>query len=96
MLVSRGVVVLLVALTSVAAQAPRVEDALARRILAPDQTRVDTQAWAASRVPVLDVPATREAWETKAATLRTRILDEVVYRGAAATWRRSRRPRRRR
>ncbi|MBA2354538.1 MAG: hypothetical protein H0V80_07725, partial [Acidobacteria bacterium] len=64
-----------------------VEEALRRPILAPDQTRADTQVWTASRVPVLQVPASREAWLAHAQTLRRRVLDEVVYRGAARDWR---------
>jgi dienelactone hydrolase len=64
-----------------------VDEALKRAILAPEQTRIDTQVWAASKVPVLQVPQAREAWEAYANALRQRILDEVVYRGAAREWR---------
>jgi hypothetical protein len=64
-----------------------VDEALKRPILAPEQTRVDTQVWTASKVPVLQVPPTRAAWERDARTLRQRILDEVVYRGTAREWR---------
>lgn len=64
-----------------------VADALKRPLLAADQTLVDTQVWTASRVPVLTVPASADAWNTYATTLRRRLLDEVVYRGAAREWR---------
>lgn len=66
---------------------PGVDDALKRPILAPDQTRVDTQVWTASKVPVLQIPQDSRAWEAYATSLRQRILDEVVYRGAAREWR---------
>ncbi len=70
------------------AQPASVDEALKRPILDPEQARIDTQAWTASKVPVLQVPHAREAWEPYARTLRQRILDEVVYRGAAAQeWR---------
>ncbi len=69
------------------AQPANVDEALKRPILDPEQTRIDTQVWTASKVPVLQVPATREAWEPYARALRQRILDEVVYRGAAREWR---------
>ncbi len=64
-----------------------VDVALKRPILASDQTRVDTQVWLASKVPVLTVPSTPDAWTAYATTLRRRLLDEVVYRGAARDWR---------
>ncbi|WP_291981235.1 hypothetical protein [Luteitalea sp.] len=70
-----------------AAQPPGVDEALSRPILAPDQTKIDTQVWTATQVPVLQVPATRGAWEAQARTLRQRLLDEVVYRGTARDWR---------
>lgn len=66
---------------------PGVEDALKRPILAPDQTRVDTQVWTASKVPILQIPQDPKAWEAYATSLRQRLLDEVVYRGAAREWR---------
>ena len=65
----------------------QVDEALARPILVADQTRIDTQVWLAAKVPVLQVPSTRAAWEAKARALRQRVLDEVVYRGQAKTWR---------
>jgi hypothetical protein len=64
-----------------------IQEALDRAILAPEQTRVDTQVWTASRVPVLPLPKSRVEWNDYASALRRRILDEVVYRGAAREWR---------
>ncbi len=65
----------------------QVDDALARPVLAQGQTRVDTQAWLASKVPPLTVPASPGAWTSSADDLRRRVLDEVIYRGAAREWR---------
>lgn len=65
-----------------------VGELLSRPILAAEQTRIDAQVWTAARVPVLDLPPTREAWQTHADDLRRRILDEIVYRGEAREWRR--------
>lgn len=65
-----------------------VDEALRRPTLEPDQARIDTQVWTAARVPVLDPPPTRAAWQSYADALRTRILDEIVYRGEARAWRR--------
>lgn len=79
--------VLILSTLGLAAQSPGVADLLKRPILVADQTRVDTQVWTASKVPPLRVPATRAAWEADARRLRQRILDEVVYRGAAREWR---------
>jgi dienelactone hydrolase len=77
----------LLATAALAAQSPIVDDALSRSVLAPEQTRIDTQVWTASKVPVLRVPTSRATWATQARTLRQRILDEVVYRGTAREWR---------
>ena len=43
-------VLLLLSTVAVAAQSPRVDEALSRPILVPDQTRIDTQVWLASHV----------------------------------------------
>jgi len=60
---------------------------LSQPLLAEGQTRVDTQVWLASKVPVLTVPPTADAWRAQAERLRMRVLDEVVYRGEARAWR---------
>lgn len=78
---------LILSALTLAAQQPGVDEALSRPILAPEQTRIDTQVWTASRVPVLQVPAARSTWAAQARTLRQRLLDEVVYRGSAREWR---------
>ena len=78
---------LILSTLTLAAQQPGVDEALSRPILATEQTRVDTQVWTASKVPVLRVPQDRAAWTAQARTLRQRLLDEVVYRGTAREWR---------
>lgn len=78
---------LILSTLALAAQQPGVDEALSRPILATEQTRIDTQVWTASKVPVLRVPQDRAAWTAQARTLRQRLLDEVVYRGAARDWR---------
>ncbi len=64
-----------------------IDQALHRLVLAPGQTRADTQVWTASRVPALDLPSSRDGYDAWARALRRRILDDVVYRGAAGAWR---------
>src|SRR5690606_34235895 len=61
--------------------------ALSQAVLASGQTRVDTQVWLAPKVPVLTVPSSAAAWHTYADDLRQRVLDDVIYRRAARTWR---------
>ena len=78
---------LVLSVVALGATTPGLNDALRRPILATEQTRVETQVWTATQVPLLQVPASREAWEAEARTLRQRLLDEVVYRGAAREWR---------
>lgn len=80
---------LLLSAVSLAAQHASLglEEALGRPILASEQTRIDTQVWTASKVPVLRMPQDRATWERDASRLRERILDEVVYRGTARDWR---------
>lgn len=80
------VIALLAATLTLSAQSG-VDEALKRPILASGQTRVDTQVWLASRVPVLTVPSSPDAWTTYADALRQRVLNDVVYRGAAREWR---------
>ncbi len=84
----RLIAALVLALTTgVLAQPTSLDEELARPVLASGQTRVDTQVWLASKVPVLHVPTDRAAWERESARLRARVLDEVVYRGTAREWR---------
>ncbi|MBK9169180.1 MAG: hypothetical protein IPM24_17180 [Bryobacterales bacterium] len=63
---------------------------LEQRILDPNEPLLDVQVYTASKVPAVPAFATRQEWERYANTLRKRVLDEVIYRGAAAQWRSAR------
>jgi len=81
--------------SAVFAQAPAsapgpVEAALATPILDPRQPMVEVQVYTASRVPLPPVFDNARKWEAYAARMRRRILDEIVFRGEAAQWRRQR------
>ena len=69
-----------------AEQAPETKGPLAEPILAPNQTTVEVQVFTATRVPAIPPAATAADWSTTAATLRRRVLDEVVFRGEARAW----------
>ena len=78
---------LLLICATASAQELSLYDALARPILAPNQPVVEVKAYTASRVPALQIPAERDAWERYAQDIRRRVLDEVIYRGEAKAWR---------
>lgn len=59
---------------------------LAEAILAPNQTTVEVQVFTATRVPAMPPAAAAADWSATAATLRRRVLDEVVLRGEARAW----------
>ena len=59
---------------------------LAEAILAPNQTTVEVQVFTATRVPAMAPAAAAADWSATAATLRRRVLDEVVLRGEARAW----------
>jgi len=71
---------------SLRAQGP-IEALAAKKLLDPNQPMLDVQVWTGSRVP--PVPSFRSVreWESYAADLRRRVLDEVVFRGEARKWR---------
>jgi hypothetical protein len=78
---------LLPALLAIAAEkAPEETEPLAEAILAPNQTTVEVQVFTATRVPAMPPAATAADWSATAATLRRRVLDEVVFRGEARAW----------
>ncbi|MEZ5352121.1 MAG: hypothetical protein R2762_05745 [Bryobacteraceae bacterium] len=79
---------LLVASLSVLAIAQNTTaDLLSRKLLDPNEPLLDVQVYTASKVPVVPTFASRADWERYAATLRKRVLDEVIYRGQATQWR---------
>lgn len=62
-------------------------DALLGRAALPDAVVLEeVKSYLHDRVPPLVAPETREAWETEAAALRQRYLDEVVLRGVPESW----------
>jgi dienelactone hydrolase len=75
------------ALTAAADDLSWLDVYLAQPILQPRQTTVETQIHLASRVKPIPAIADRAQWEQHAQQLRTRILDNVVFRGEAAKWR---------
>lgn len=81
----RRVAALLLLLTgSVAAES--VDDLVSRATLPETVVLNEVKTYLHARVPKLEVPATREAWEAQATELRQRYLDEVVLRGVPDSW----------
>ncbi len=64
-----------------------IDAALSKLILDPKQPAVEAQVYTAARVPLLPTFDSAAKWQAYATTLRRRILDEVVFRGEARTWR---------
>lgn len=60
---------------------------LGRKILPDGRAQEQMQAFCLQRIPRFDPPASAAQWQTQASQLRERILNEVVYRGAAQDWR---------
>ena len=68
-------------------QEPGLQAILAEPILASNQPQIEAQAFASWRVPVVRVPSSRDEWEEIASETRRRVLEDVVFRGEAKTWR---------
>ncbi|MDP7275961.1 MAG: acetylxylan esterase [Planctomycetaceae bacterium] len=68
----------------------QVRDLLQTRILAPGTPRAELIRFTESRVPPMPRVTSKEQWEAYAKTLRQRMLDEIVFRGAAREWRTAR------
>lgn len=65
-----------------------VASALGRKILAKDQPLSEVQKFCEARVARLPMtPTTSEEWDRYAARLRSNVLDRVVLRGEAKSWR---------
>ncbi|MBL9124348.1 MAG: CehA/McbA family metallohydrolase, partial [Planctomycetaceae bacterium] len=64
-----------------------VERSLHERWLPPRKPLEEVKAFVTPRVAELPKFAEAGAWESYASNLRNRILDEIVFRGAAAEWR---------
>lgn len=50
-------------------------------------TLAELQRFCQSKIATLSVPETREAWEAYANKLRSRVLEEIVFRGVPGQWR---------
>ncbi len=68
------------------AQTSTLEAALAKPILAPNQTRIETQVYTASRVKPLPMVTSAQQWTLAKEQLRQRILNEVILRGEGIKW----------
>jgi dienelactone hydrolase len=65
-----------------------VKAALAREVVGPRQVLLDLQDHLEPRIPRLPPAATAAEWEKLATKLRADVLDQIVFRGAAAAgWR---------
>jgi hypothetical protein len=69
------------------AAADPIGAALSKPVIDQKQPLVEVQVYTAGRVPLLPVFDNAREWQTYAANLRRRVLDEVVFRGEAANWR---------
>ncbi len=66
---------------------PWLETHLAKPILAPRQTLIETEIHLAARVKPIPAIAGSDQWAEYARQLRAQILDNVIFRGEAAKWR---------
>jgi len=64
-----------------------IKKALEAPILSPRQTLLELQEYLDAKIPRLPEPTTAEAWEKETARLQKEVLEKVVFRGEAATWR---------
>ncbi|MBL0157945.1 MAG: acetylxylan esterase [Bryobacterales bacterium] len=83
----RRTALLLIAASALAHGADWLETQLARPVLAPRQTTIESQVYFASLVPAMPPIADRAQWESYASQLRENILTGVVFRGEGARWR---------
>jgi hypothetical protein len=70
-----------------AQESASIESLLAKPVISPRQTELDTIEFVDARIPRMRKFAAAPEWEKHAAELRERVLTEVVFRGAAAKWR---------
>jgi hypothetical protein len=90
---TRFLPVLVVCGVGLAATAARTSDSpplktwLERKLLEPDQSQSDVQAYVEGKLPPMPMPTTPDEWTRYAERIRHDVLDRVVYRGKAAEWR---------
>jgi dienelactone hydrolase len=66
---------------------PDLAALLGREIIGPRQTLLEVQDYTEARIPRMPKVESAAEWDKLAATLRAAVLEKVVYRGAATTWR---------
>jgi hypothetical protein len=81
------VLVLLCISPAFAEDANSIESLLARPILKADTPLKEVRKFTASRIPIVQTPATAETWTRTADQIRQDMFDRVVFRGEAARWR---------
>ena len=64
-----------------------VTDSLSREIIGPDLAIAEVKDFCSARVPRMPVVDSLDAWQEHAARIRHDVLDKVIYRGEAVTWR---------
>ena len=74
-------------LLAVRVMALPIEDSWLERTTVPEeQLSREAQAFLLKRLPPLEIPDTREAWETQAAALRRSLLDTVFLEHVPDAW----------
>ncbi|NDF00590.1 MAG: hypothetical protein EB034_20320, partial [Verrucomicrobia bacterium] len=74
-------------LASTFAQTNLLAPLLARDLIGPNLALAEVQAYTEDRVPLMPRLTTAAAWQKEADHLRKDVLDQVVFRGEARTWR---------
>jgi Acetyl xylan esterase (AXE1) len=64
-----------------------IEKALAHPVVAPDETLKELQDYVDAKIPRMPRIETAAQWKEIERDLRTRMLNEVIFRGEAANWR---------
>lgn len=70
-----------------AAEEPAWAEVVKRPILGPDDTLAEVQRFVTKRIPEVPAVESIESWNEYADTLRSDVLEKVVFRGEAAAWR---------
>lgn len=66
---------------------PFIKETLAKPIIGPRQAMADVQAYVTSRVPRMPSVKSAEEWSRTVEQLRADVAENVLFRGAAASWR---------
>src|SRR5438445_10441209 len=64
-----------------------MEALLGREIIGPRRTLLEVQDYTEAKVPRMPAVSSASEWDAYAQRLRRDVLDRVVYRGEARTWR---------